>query len=84
MHKHLILTCVRCSEKKERPHLCLTLPDSAGLCLLQQAVAKQRGGSGAEPPVGKGGRVAAKQKKSPGCRRHSGLKGGGNLLSHLV
>ena len=29
MHKHLILTCVRCSEKKERPHLCLTLPDSA-------------------------------------------------------
>ena len=30
LHKHLILTCVRCSEKKkERPHLSLTQPDSA-------------------------------------------------------
>ena len=36
-------------------------------------------------PRGKrGGMVAANNKKAPGVVRHSGLKGGGNLLSHLV
>ena len=36
-------------------------------------------------PRGKrGGMVAANNKKAPGVVRHSGLKVGGNLLSHLV
>ena len=38
LHKHLIITRVRCSEKKRNTHT------PTCLSLLQQAVAKQRGG----------------------------------------
>ena len=52
---------------------------------LQRAVPKARGGFGGCAPVEKGAaRLPPTIKKAPGVVRHSGLKVGGNLLSHLV